>query len=152
MARSSSLRFTSNLNGPTFGLGEHAGKGAGLPQAPRLGRIAAQEIGDFTGVQPMQNSMPLLESGTNVRSVRRRPPSQIRPCQAEEARIPTQLQGNATILGGIDPVHNGVSIMPSHGDRIRHWHLAGKDPLAAPGCQDGSYAFTFSGERGRGNN
>jgi hypothetical protein len=118
MARSSSLRFTLNLNGPTFGLRERAGKGAGLPQTPRLGRIAAEEIGDFTGAQPMQNSMPLLENRTDVRSVRRRSPAQVRPCQAEEAGMPAQPQGNAPILSGIDPVHDLVRITPSHRDRI----------------------------------
>jgi len=137
MARSSSLRFTLNLNGPTFGLGERAGKGAGLPQTPRLGRIATQEIGDLTSVQPMQNSMPLPENWTDVRSVRRRPPAQVQPGQAEEARIPTQPRGNAPILSGIDPVHDRMRIMPSHGDRIRHRHLADKDLLAAPGRKDG---------------
>jgi hypothetical protein len=127
----SSLRFTLNLNGPTFGLRERAGKGTGLPQASRLGRIAAQEIGDFTGVQPMQNNMPLLENRTDVRSVGRRPPTQVRPCQSEEAGIPTQPQGNAPILRGTDPVHSYVRITPSHKGAIGHLHLADKVRSAA---------------------
>jgi hypothetical protein len=84
MARSSALRFTSAQNGLTFGLREGTGKGAGLSRAPRHRRIAAQTIGDLTSVQPVLNGMPLLENRTDVRSVSRRPPVQIRLCQEDE--------------------------------------------------------------------